>query len=1040
MKRILLLILVGLLDVTSFISAQDGQTENVVKIEQSLFKEKENYRNEDEAKSYLSRVMHYDFNIDDLSSSIQNRQNGLQFYIPTLDGEKHLILKPRSVLTESYQLYTDKGIAASTANGYLFYRGYVEGQPSSSVGLSILGKEVHLMIFDKDGIYQVSKVDVEENIYAGFYTADELQSHPIACETETSARPIEEEPKLDGGRSAPLECVEIYLEIDHKSYTENGSDVTSVENWALAILATVAIFYEDSGIPIKVSGMKIYTSSDPYSHLNNTSDVLTEFRNAMNSQGFDGRLAHLMSGRNIGGGRAYLNVLCSTYSNVAVSGNLSSGNTTYNTYTWNINVIAHELGHNFGANHTHDCVWDTDGDPNTPLEQIDDCGNIWLTNEGYSTGSCYDANNNILPGNQATIMSYCHVVGGASINLNYGFHPLVRERIYDRFSNTNCGGTEDCSGIAPLNNNCHNAVRMTPTTSCNIVLGDNLDATDSGLTPAISCGNPSNVKDVWYIVEVPSHGKLDIETKSVSNGLQDLIIQLYSGDCTTLTEVNCDDNSGENSHAKVSVNDISLAHQDLWIRVVEKSGLEGNFGICAYAQDLPCSSVRDSLISFYNASNGPSWTNRGGWEAGAVGQNCDYCNWEGVTCNSEDKIVQLNLRNNNLTGVMSTALQELEDLFYLDLSNNSIGGELPDIFGSFSSMTYLNLEGNSISGEMPSSVNSLTDLGYLNVKNNSFFGSLPPGLGNFWGLQYIDLSDNLFTGCYPYFYIRFCNREFFDLSGNTGLPNAGDVSLFCTDYTGSDYDQDGFCHNIDDCNDYNSNYNPDAPELCDGEDNDCDGEVDEGLDNGPNRWIGTNSGGSWEDDSSWSMGHTPKVCEDVELGMNGEVISILAQESQGMEINLRSLCIGPNSELDLGLYSSMQLKGIGHLNNQGVLHINGSLTLRKIKEDIDGIVNSGTINIASGRSVYIEKSGLNGIHNKASGIINNNGFVEINGNDQVNGQHGINNEGVINNSSYLSIYGNIKMNHIFLKSGSTLNSIGTGARIILDQSNGSEGN
>ncbi len=44
-----------------------------------------------------------------------------------------------------------------------------------------------------------------------------------------------------------------------------------------------------------------------------------------------------------------------------------------------------------------------------------------------------------------------------------------------------------------------------------------------------------------------------------------------------------------------------------------------------------------------------------------------------------------------------------------------------------------------------------------------------------------------------------------------------------------DNDGDGFTENEGDCNDNNENIFPDAPELCDGLDNDCDNEIDEGV-------------------------------------------------------------------------------------------------------------------------------------------------------------------------------------------------------------------
>ena len=41
-------------------------------------------------------------------------------------------------------------------------------------------------------------------------------------------------------------------------------------------------------------------------------------------------------------------------------------------------------------------------------------------------------------------------------------------------------------------------------------------------------------------------------------------------------------------------------------------------------------------------------------------------------------------------------------------------------------------------------------------------------------------------------------------------------------------DRDGFDNTVD-CDDYDANVNPGSTEFCDGIDNNCDGEIDEGV-------------------------------------------------------------------------------------------------------------------------------------------------------------------------------------------------------------------
>lgn len=233
--------------------------------------------------------------------------------------------------------------------------------------------------------------------------------------------------------SALLECVEVGIEIDQFTYNALGSSVPNAVDWALAILASVDQIYRNELndlVTLQARFIHVWTSPDPYlAVVNDGGGLLSTFNSEWNSNpNFNSiplDLKHLFTMRtNIGtGGIAYLNGLCNSY-NAGVSGNLTSAMSyNLNTYAWNLDVVAHEMGHNCGANHTHWCGW--------PGGPIDNCGSY----EGDCTG--YTDNPT---GQLGTIMSYCHAIAGGSKTLT--FHPTVESNaLIPTFNSASCIGT-----------------------------------------------------------------------------------------------------------------------------------------------------------------------------------------------------------------------------------------------------------------------------------------------------------------------------------------------------------------------------------------------------------------------------------------------------------------------------------------------------------------------------------------------------------------------------------------------------------------------
>ena len=208
--------------------------------------------------------------------------------------------------------------------------------------------------------------------------------------------------------SSALLYAKIALECDYE-YRQLFGSVGEAADYALALLGIVSCIYESNiDVKLQASYLRIWnTSSDPYDSLN--LNRLFEFQNEWNGNmgAVSRNTAVLLSGRHLGGGRAYRGALNNTNA-YAVCGNLdgfvSDPFTNFSSLNWDAYVLAHELGHNFNSRHTH-CY-------NPP---IDYC---WSTQNG-----CY--NDSVVASN-GTIMSYCHQVSGGMSNINMNFHPIVQ--------------------------------------------------------------------------------------------------------------------------------------------------------------------------------------------------------------------------------------------------------------------------------------------------------------------------------------------------------------------------------------------------------------------------------------------------------------------------------------------------------------------------------------------------------------------------------------------------------------------------------------
>ncbi|KAI2494300.1 hypothetical protein MHU86_20234 [Fragilaria crotonensis] len=160
------------------------------------------------------------------------------------------------------------------------------------------------------------------------------------------------------------------------------------------------------------------------------------------------------------------------------------------------------------------------------------------------------------------------------------------------------------------------------------------------------------------------------------------------------------------------------------------------------------------IVLFYFATKGESWHYDFRFmNAGSV------CNWNvdltppnsraiqiGVVCNSENRVSNINLPENNLVGTLITELGLLTRLNFLALNHNVLEGTIPSALAELVSLTYLALHYNEFKGQLPSWIGDFSALRVLGLGDNNFEGPIPQSWTNLHDLVTLGLDTNSLNG------------------------------------------------------------------------------------------------------------------------------------------------------------------------------------------------------------------------------------------------------------------------------------------------------
>ena len=372
-----------------------------------------------------------------------------------------------------------------------YFQGELEGNSNSRVVLSVLENGTTRGIISDRGRFWIlgggrDSGGSDQGFAAAEVDAADLEflARPMQCESDDLSgeriaiggpEQIVTPPTNVAGSSynAATYNARIAIESDHEFYLKFGN-ATDASNYAADLIAFASTVYSaDIDTALTIGQISLWsTSSDPWSQTSTTCGLF-EFGRYWNNNNtaIDRTIAHFLSGKNNGGGVAWVGVLCdqafsynhqgacpsltpqtSNYGgDYGYSGDLD-GNFNINnpSVVWDVVVTSHEMGHNFNSPHTH-CYSNVGGNANP----IDNC----YSGQCGQTG-CYCGSTGLpcgTPGQGCgTIMSYCHLLSGGISNISMSFgvghpHGTAPERVATRMSAAVVSAHNSQPNCLPLN-------------------------------------------------------------------------------------------------------------------------------------------------------------------------------------------------------------------------------------------------------------------------------------------------------------------------------------------------------------------------------------------------------------------------------------------------------------------------------------------------------------------------------------------------------------------------------------------------------------
>lgn len=311
-----------------------------------------------------------------------------------------------------------------------FYYGVIKGQQNSLVAVSFFNKNIMGVIANKVGYYTLGKsgpYDATGDEYVLYNEKDMKFKKNFYCGMDEKAllQSVSRITEPNSITGTAEKCIKVYIEADYSLYQKFGS-ILSTKMYVQSLFQIVRTIFLNESINIYCDSIKVWSTIDPYASATDLSTMLTAFSSNLATTGYPGDLAHLLSARIVAGGYGAapsLNVLCdpNLSQRIAVSTGLAYLAPAVSLpMPGEPMLMAHEIGHDLGSPHTHQCAW------NGNCTAIDGCSTV------VNYCSTCVAPSPLYPTLGGTVMSYCNLQAvGLNIVNGFGIQPgnLIRARV-----------------------------------------------------------------------------------------------------------------------------------------------------------------------------------------------------------------------------------------------------------------------------------------------------------------------------------------------------------------------------------------------------------------------------------------------------------------------------------------------------------------------------------------------------------------------------------------------------------------------------------